>query len=113
MTRRQFLALPVRKWDKPSIYDSLYIVPSYERHIDSGYRIMAIVGSMQKQGPVEIAALCDVIDWDRAPGLERCAVMNEMDPSTNILHVWSHTCRFRVGPGLYTSPITIIERASN
>ena len=113
MTRKQFLALPVRKWDKASIYDSLYIVPSYYKHHDSGYRVMAVVGTMQKQGPVEIAALCDVIDWDRAPGLERCAVMNEMDPSTNILHVWSHTCRFRVGPSLSTSQITIIERSSN
>lgn len=110
MTRKQLLALPVRKWDSTSVYDSIYIVPSYKKHRDSGYRIMAVVGSMEKRGPVEIAALCDVIDWARERGLDRCAVMNEMDTSTNILHVWSHTCRFRVGPGISTSPITIIAR---
>lgn len=108
MTRKQLLALPRRKWNKTSTYDSVYIVPTYDTHKDSGYRLMAIVGALKKKGPVEIAAICDVIDWERTDDSAHASVKNEMDTSTNILHVWSNTCKFRVGPSLSTASITIV-----
>ena len=110
MTRKQFLDLPRRKWDATSTYDSIYIVPTYDTHKDSGYRLMAVVGALKKKGPVEIAAIGDVIDWERTYDSAHAIVKNEMDPSTNILHVWSHTCKFKVGhcPAQWTVEITIV-----
>lgn len=108
MTRKQYLALPHRQWDATSTYDYLDIVPTYERHKDSKFRLMAIVGCRHKVGPVEIAATSDVIDWRRSPATACAVVMNEMDPSTNILSVWSHICKFQVGPSLSTATITIV-----
>ena len=103
------LNLPRRRWDIHSEYDSVTIVPTSHKHPDSGYRMMAIVGHHER-GPSEIAAECDVIDWEREDGMEAAIVKNEMDPTTNLLRIWGHTCRFRVGNSLSTTDITIIRR---
>lgn len=60
ITKKFLFSLPVRKWDKEKLYDSLFIVPANKMH-DSGYRLQIIVGVLEKDA--EIAAYCDDICW--------------------------------------------------
>lgn len=60
VTRKVLLALPVRQWDTNSVYDSLFLVPTGNKH-DSGFSVIAIVGVINKKA--EIAAYCDDVCW--------------------------------------------------
>lgn len=64
ITRKFLLTLPNRAWDKETVYDSLFIVPTYKLH-DSGYKLQAIIGVnyLNKFQEAEIAAICDDICW--------------------------------------------------
>ena len=106
-TRKKLLALPVRKWGIKSEYDTLTIVPTHEVH-DSGYRLMAIVGNIDSNGPVEIAAFCDDINWS-IPRPLHTWIRTDMTTTSNCAHMWGHGLRFRVGHGLSSTEIEVIE----
>lgn len=57
-TKKELLALPKRKWDETSTYDSVLLVSTRRKH-DSGYNYFAVVGVDEKGTPVEIAAFMD------------------------------------------------------
>ena len=109
-TRKELLALPVRDWQKITDYDTLTIVPTGQIHKDSGYRLMAIVGNMNDKGPVEIAAFCDDFCWEGGIS-PRAWVRIDMVPNNNCVHIWSNDVRFRVGYGLSSTSLKVIERA--
>ena len=99
--------LPVRRWDTPSEYDALLVVPTREIH-DSGWRLMAIVGCINGKGPVEIAAHCDVVDFQNVNS-PRTIIKTDMDPNNNCVRVFSNTARFLVGTSLSSTDVTILE----
>ena len=109
-TRKEFLALPVRKWDMKSEYDSLTIVPTYRVH-DSGYRLMAIVGHINKEGPKEIAAFCDDIDW-RIPMPLDTWIRTDMTTTSNCAHMWGNGLRFRVGCSVSSTEVEVLKGAT-
>lgn len=109
MSRKDFLALPRRKWDEVKEYTDIYIVPDYDLH-ESGFRLMAIVGQ-NKEEPMEIAAYCDAIQWiNKTNGGEYDWLHSDMLPQTNILHFWSREVNYRVGWSLSSTEITIVNR---
>lgn len=106
-TRKKLLALPVRKWNVKSEYDTLTIVPTYKVH-ESGYRLMAIVGHINGKGPMEIAAFCDDINWS-VPRSLGSWIRTDMTTTSNCAHIWGNGLRFRVGYGLSSTEIAILE----
>ena len=72
MTRKQYLELPRRDWDKKKQYTAVIVVPTYKIH-DSGFRLMALVGCGDDHKPYEIAAFCDDICWDTPDGFKNVA----------------------------------------
>lgn len=63
-TRKEFLALPKRKWDKVEEYGSIIFFSTRRKH-DSGYSMITVVGcEMVDLDPVEIISQsCDDISW--------------------------------------------------
>lgn len=123
--RKDLLALPVRKWNEATIYDSVYLVPTGRKH-DSGYSLIAIVGVTDGK-PVEIAAYCDDICWslptehpyDRIrPGLHMNPLRMDCLYPSGIMHMWGSgehhfTARFLVGTSLSSTDVTLlIERGT-
>ena len=106
-TQKDLLALPVRDWDALSEYDALYVVPTKETH-ESGYRLMAIVGASNKEGPIEIAAFCDDLCWEAA-NIRAMSVRMDMIPTNNCVHIWGNGVRFRVGRGLSSTSLFVID----
>lgn len=96
ITRKALLALPQRKWDLVSEYNSLLIVPTNRKH-DSGYGLIAIVG---RQGDeAEIAAVCDDICWTMPqqhpygsalrPGRNSNILRTDCLWPSRVLHMWA------------------------
>lgn len=106
-TRKELLALPVRDWNALSEYDALYVVPTKETH-ESGYRLMAIVGVLTNKGPIEIAAFCDDLCWEAA-NIRAMSVRMDMMPTNNCVHIWGSGVRFRVGRGLSSTSLYVID----
>ncbi len=100
--RADLKALPRRKWDEISTYDSLLIVPSGKKH-DSGYGWIEIVGC-KDQAPIEVAACCDDICWHVQGG--KYAMRTDMLFPSNLVHVWG--AKFEVGRSLSSTDIRVL-----
>ena len=103
-TKKQLLALPVRKWSEPSEYASLLIVPSGKKH-GSGWHLMAVVGC-RNQIPIEIAAYCDDISWEIKT---KRAFRTDMPHVARISQVWGNEIIFVVGCALSSTNIVITD----
>jgi hypothetical protein len=123
ITRKQLLALPQRKWDVVTVYDSVYIVPTGKKH-DSGYATMAIIGVsyVEKHEVGEIAACCDDINWSFPikhpydvirPGRHSTILRTDMFFPSNIIRMWGSgkayfSGRFKVGISLSSTDIELV-----
>lgn len=117
MSRKELMALPVRPWDKESLYDSVAIITTRRKH-DSGWACMAIIGC-NKQVPVEIASMCsDDIEW-KLPDAQRFGARKQysigqmrMDCSlkSGAVHAWSSHHRFKVGAALSSIEIELVAK---
>ena len=68
MTRKEFEALPSRKWNEEIICDTVIILPS-RRLYDSGYRCLDFVAVNSKNEPLCLLSGCsDVIYFDGIGG---------------------------------------------
>lgn len=118
ISRKALLALPIRKWDQVSEYDSLYIVPTGKKH-DSGYSIMAIVGRVGDKA--HIAAHCDDIGWTMPkehpygsilPHRNKMIMRTDCLFPSGIIHMWASgehyfKGRFRVGASLSSTDVEL------
>lgn len=68
MTRKEFEALPCRKWDEDiGEFDTLVILPT--RHIhDSGYRCMDFIACVGSKAIIRLSGCSDVIHLDGIGG---------------------------------------------
>lgn len=125
ITRKALLALPHRKWDAVSVYDSLYIVPTRKKH-DSGYMMIAVIGANtdadKKHLVGEIAAWCDDINWcfpvahpydQIRPGVHTSVLRTDMLFPSGIVHMWASgehyfKGRFKVGRSLSSTEIELL-----
>lgn len=108
--RKELLALPIRKWDSPSEYDSLLLVPTGKKH-DSGWALISIVG-VRKGEPVEQAAHCDDIGWQVvAPTDYEHLRMDCLYPA-GVMHAWGRG-KFVVGASLGSTRVTYRHETSN
>lgn len=113
--RKELLALPIRKWNQETVYDSLYILPSGKKH-DSGYSLLAIIGLLyeEKRTLAEIAAYCDDLRWSfptRHP-YDKPLRFDCLWPS-GILRAWTSSGhyfrgRFKVGISVSSTKVTLI-----
>jgi hypothetical protein len=67
MTRKQFEALPHRKWDENIIFDSLIILPRRSLH-DSGFRNLDFVAVKESEPICLLSGCSDVIHVDGIGG---------------------------------------------
>lgn len=102
MTKKEFLALPHRKWDEGVEFRSLVIIPGSgqkNKLHDSGYRCMDFVAVNEKGEPFCLLSGCsDVIHIDGIGGygkdwLEKCGGM----PRTIPISGWSIDCLAKSG----------------
>ena len=107
MTRKQYLELPRRDWDKKKQYTAVIVVPTYEIH-DSGFRLMALVGCGDDHKPYEIAAFCDDICWDTPDGFN--AMDCDMFPDNIIRFHSIADCVFEIGESLSSTHIRLIPK---
>lgn len=108
-TRKQLATLPTRKWDSTEeSYDSLLIFSSNRNH-DSGWSAITIVGCRDNR-PVEILTVCsDDIEW--IVDLSAFGQMRmDCTSKSGILHAWSRSHRFHVGPALSSIDIKVIKK---
>lgn len=119
-SRDELLALPSRKWDTESIYDSIMLLPDKKKH-DSGWRFINIIG-VRSGVPVEIAAFCDDVNWEIADarrygpnGIYATANLR-MDCAwkSKAIHAWvgfNDGWSFRVGPSLSSTTVVVGKAA--
>jgi len=99
ITKKELMALPVRHWMAHSIYDTLLVFSSGQKH-NSGWAAMYVVGLI-KGVPVEIASNCsDDIEW-----LGFDFVRTDCAYKSGVMHFWKRGYQFEVGDAL--SSITI------
>lgn len=116
-THKELMALPVRKWDDEKEYTSLLIVSTRKKH-DSGWAVIAIIGTRDYQ-PEEIAVCCcDDIEWKLPPmktfgGGHYTIGQFRMDCAlkSGALHVWQREARFKVGIALSSTTIELVPNA--
>jgi hypothetical protein len=118
--RKNLLKLPVRNWTEDSTYYSILIVPTGKKH-DSGWALMAIVGTNEKFRPIEIAAYCDDINWIipeastsipvRGDNYYISDIHSDMHYPSNVMQMWSRVGKFKVGMSLSSTEITFIKDA--
>lgn len=104
-TRKELLALPGRNWSDITSYSSILLVPTYKLH-DSGWRLIAIVGCNDDGTPKEIAAFCDVVQWQTIH--MDYGINMDIIPKTNICRFHSRRMRFQVGVSLSTTEVKIV-----
>lgn len=121
--RKELLALPVRKWNQETVYDSLYILSSGKKH-DSGYSLLAIIGLLyeEKRTLAEIAAFCDDLCWsfpmkhpyDRVErDLHSMPLRFDCLWPSGILRAWASSehyfrGRFKVGISVSSTEVTLV-----
>lgn len=115
-SKDELLALPVRGWQEPATYDSVLLISTDQEH-DSGWAVIAILG-VRDSVPVEIAVdCCDDIEWilPEARKLNDKFVIGQfhMDCAlaSGAMHCWSRDGKFKVGPALSSTSITLIRTA--
>ena len=106
MKRKELLKLPVREWNRISVYNAILVVPSGKKH-DSGYMWMCIIGLDNKANPVEIAAYCDDIRWI-IPEPTNYDFSNDMYFPSGIIRFHSYKYNFKVGSSLSTTEIELV-----
>lgn len=111
LSRADLLALPVRAWDAVTVYDSIAILSTRQKH-DSGYAVMAIIGCRNGL-PIEIAAqCCDDIEWCAPPMLGAGYTIGQMRTDcwlkSGAIHAWSRVNRFRVGAALSSMTVELV-----
>lgn len=104
-TRKELLALPRRNWKHVTSYSSILLVPTYELY-GSGWLLIAIVGCNDNGTPKEIAAFCDVVQWQTIR--TDYGISMDMIPKTNIYRFHSSKMRFQVGVSLSTTCVKIV-----
>jgi len=93
MTRKNFDALPARRWDEDiGEFDSLVILPLKKRH-DSGYRLMDFVATREGEAVCRLSGCSDVLQLDGIGGLGfewhlRCGRVPDAIPPAS----WSIDC---------------------
>lgn len=114
-TRKDFLALPYRKWDVTSEYTSIIFFPSRDLH-DSGYRCITSIG-VRETIPIEIITQSsDDINWMvcsptyhySAGGFPAQMHMDSLVAS-HAMHFWSHNTIFRVGAAISSLDIEVLK----
>ena len=105
LIRKDLLILPHRDWQVDTVYDSLLIFSTRQKH-DSGYARMYIIG-MDDDTPKEIATSgSDDIEWKVPIGVHGIGQLRtDCLAKSGILHFWSNYCKFKVG--LACSSITV------
>lgn len=112
MTRKDFLALPHRKWDEKIECTDIVILPSRARH-DSGYRLMDFV-AIRNGVPVCLLSGCsDVVHldgiggfgpWDSARGFPSLVPPSGWSidclPVSGLLRIWPSSRRISCRPAL-------------
>lgn len=104
-TRKELLALTRRNWNDVTSYSSILLVPTYDLH-DSGWRLIAIVGCKDDGTPKEIAAFCDVVQWQTIR--TDYDISMDMIPQTNICRFHSIRMKFQVGVSLSSTDVKIV-----
>lgn len=114
-TKKELLALPVRHWDKDSVYDTVLFLSTGRKH-DSGWAAMAIIG-VNKGIPIEIASpFSDDIEWilPGAVTFGDCSLYRmgqlRMDCATRsgAMQAWRRGFRFKVGSALSSVSIEMV-----
>lgn len=119
MKRKDLLSLPRREWRIDSSYTSILITPTGRKH-DSGFALMAIVGCDDDGSLMEIAAMCDDIQWVFPPsnglmlqGLETqyyyADIQSDMYFPSGIIRMHTRHGRFIVGISLSSTQVTFIR----
>lgn len=106
--RAELLAAPDRDgWQGPTIYKSIYLVPSKKKH-DSGYHLIRIVG-VKEDGSLEGAAYCDDICWrhEGAPNQYDYMMRIDMTYPGGIVRRWDWHRKFIVGASLSSTDVTV------
>ena len=106
---KDLLKLPIREWNKKSVYGSICIVNTRKKH-ESGYALIAIIG-MNNLKPVEIAAFCDDINWKIAKSeyLDIPNLRTDMFFPSGIVHFHRHGYSFEVCESLSSTNIKVLK----
>lgn len=113
-TRKELLALPQRAWDKETIYDSLLVIPSNEKH-DSGWAYINIIGVVEGK-PTEIVTTCsDDIEWKSpAPKMYEDFALGQIRTDcafkSKALNFWSREYQFKVGCALSSITVELLKK---
>ena len=106
--RKELEAAPEREgWEGPSVYRSLYLLPSRKKH-DSGYGLIIIVGR-SADGSLEKAAWCDDICWRHQahPHEYDYTMRTDMTYPGGIAHCWGWNTEFEIGASLSSTTVTV------
>jgi hypothetical protein len=126
MTRKDFDALPQRKWDEEVVFNSLIILPGRAKDMhDSGYRCMDFV-AVNEDGPqCRLSGCSDVIHIDGIAGfgdnwLEKYGGCPTMVPPTawsidclpksGLLRMWPSSGKMKCGPALSSFEIYALPK---
>jgi hypothetical protein len=107
LTIDELLSLPKKGHLASYLYSSILLVPCKEKHEASGYQLIAVVGVDKNGNPVEIAAICDDIEW-RVPKKTDYGLRTDMIYPLGIVHFWSNQFYFRIGHSTSTCEIYLI-----
>ena len=110
-SHKELMALPHRKWDKESIYDSVIVISTRRKH-DSGWAVMSIIGIVGGKPQEQAVARCDHIEW-KLPSMVTFGddqfTMGQMNTDCALrsggVHFWARKMRFKVGIALSSTTI--------
>jgi len=91
MTRKDFEALPHRKWDEEIECDSIIILPTHKKH-DSGFRKMDFVAVVKDEPICLLSGCSDVIHFDGIGGFGKDWVKYGGCPDLVVPSGWSIYC---------------------
>lgn len=108
MRIKELRKLPFRKWDEVKSYNSLIVISSGKKH-DSGWALMYVIGLDSSKKPIEIAALCDDINWV-LPEIDMFQFRNDMFYPSGAIHFWGNGFVFKVGASLSSTRIEMLKK---
>lgn len=126
MKRKDFEALPLRKWDEETECDSIVILPGNSKDIhDSGYRCMTFVAVKNTEAVCRLTDSSDVLHLDGIGGygyrwLEKYGMVPTqippsgwtMDcmPKNGLLRIWPNSGRILCGNGLSSFQVFALDK---
>lgn len=108
MNKKELLNLSERKWDNPSVYDSILLVPTGKKH-DSEWMVIAIIGIIGNE-PKEIAAYCDDICWKNIPN-DGYSFRTDCFYPSGIIRIWvKERYQLEVGISISSTDVKVLMK---